>query len=180
VEAIMIAARVKLAWLAAMLLAAQLAASAGSAAAPQAQQPPDAAAKTEDLTPEQRMQRRFPQPVRVGDLIGLPVLDYGDSTIGYIRQVVRTPDDKIKLIVPYGHWFGWARTECFLAWCRRRRGEGNTDRARRDDPHCNHAKVIVAAVIRVGAGSNSNRGTFGQPRSSSVGKSAWMIRHTHP
>jgi hypothetical protein len=119
VEAIMIAARVKPAWLAAMLLAAQLAASAGSAAAPQAQQPPDAAAKTEDLTPEQRMQRRFPQPVRVGDLIGLPVLDYGDSTIGYIREVVRTPDDKIKLIVPYGHWFGWARTECFLAWCRR-------------------------------------------------------------
>jgi len=53
------------------------------------------------------MHRRFPQPVRVGDLIGLPVLDDDDSTIGFVRQVVRTPDSKIKLIVPYSRWFGW-------------------------------------------------------------------------
>ena len=38
-----------------------------------------------------RMNRRFPQPVRVGDLIGLPVLDDSSSTLGYVRQVVRTP-----------------------------------------------------------------------------------------
>jgi|SRR6516165_2967350 len=56
---------------------------------------------------EERMHRRFPQPVRVGDLIGLPVLDDDDSTIGFVRQVVRTPDSKIKLIVPYSRWFGW-------------------------------------------------------------------------
>jgi hypothetical protein len=40
---------------------------------------------------QERMLRRFPQPVRVGDLIGLRVLDDDDSTIGFVRQVVRTP-----------------------------------------------------------------------------------------
>ena len=64
-----------------------------------------------ELTPEQKMQRRYPQPVRVGDLIGLPVLDNDDSTIGYVREVARTPNGKIVLIVPYSAWFGWARTE---------------------------------------------------------------------
>jgi hypothetical protein len=58
-------------------------------------------------TPEQKMQKRFPQPVRVGDLIGLPVLDEDDSTLGRVREVVRTPEGKIKLIVSYGGWFGW-------------------------------------------------------------------------
>jgi hypothetical protein len=65
----------------------------------------------EELTLEQKMQRRFPQPVRVGDLIGLPMLDYDDATIGYVRQVVRTPDGKVVLIVPHSSWFGWVRTE---------------------------------------------------------------------
>ena len=55
------------------------------------------------------MNRRFPQPVRTGDLIGLPLLDYDDSTIGYVRDVLRTADGKIVLIVPYGRWFGWLR-----------------------------------------------------------------------
>ena len=53
------------------------------------------------------MRRRFPQPVRVGDLIGLPVLDWDDITIGHVRHVVRTPEGKIQLIVTYGGWFGW-------------------------------------------------------------------------
>jgi hypothetical protein len=65
----------------------------------------------EKLTPEQKMQRRHPQPVRIGDLIGLPLLDENDSTIGYVRQVVRKPDGKVALIVPYSRWFGWAHTE---------------------------------------------------------------------
>ena len=34
------------------------------------------------------MARRHPQPVRVGFLIGLPVLDGKDYTLGYIREVV--------------------------------------------------------------------------------------------
>jgi hypothetical protein len=58
------------------------------------------------VTPEQRMQSRFPQPVRVGDLIGDPILDDQARTLGHIQTVVRTNDDKIKLIVNYGGLFG--------------------------------------------------------------------------
>jgi hypothetical protein len=54
-----------------------------------------------------RMQRRFPQAVRVGDLIGLPVLDLDASTLGYVRAVTRNAQDKIALIVSYSRWFGW-------------------------------------------------------------------------
>lgn len=56
---------------------------------------------------EARMQKRFPQPVKVGDLIGLPVLDDDDITLGRVREVVRSPEGKIKLIVSYSKWFGW-------------------------------------------------------------------------
>lgn len=59
------------------------------------------------LTPEDKMRRRFPQAVKVGDLIGLPVLDFDDSTIGFVRHVVRTPEGKIQLIVNHGRLFGW-------------------------------------------------------------------------
>ncbi len=54
-----------------------------------------------------RMSRRFPQPVRVGDLIGLPVLDASASTLGYVQQVVRSPTGQTELIVSYSKWFGW-------------------------------------------------------------------------
>jgi hypothetical protein len=56
---------------------------------------------------EERMQRRFPQPVRVGDLIGLPVLDDSHRTLGFVRKVVRTPQKKIELIVDYSAWCIW-------------------------------------------------------------------------
>jgi hypothetical protein len=55
----------------------------------------------------ERMNRRFPQPVQVGFLVGLPVLDDSSSTLGYVRQVVRTPAGKTALIVAYSRWFGW-------------------------------------------------------------------------
>ena len=55
---------------------------------------------------EARMNMRFPQPVRVGDLIGLPVLDDDDSTLGRVREVVRDPNGRIKLIVGYSRWWG--------------------------------------------------------------------------
>ncbi len=55
----------------------------------------------------ERFNKRFPQPVRVGFLVGLPVLDDGASTLGHVRQVVRTPEGKIVLIVSYSRWFGW-------------------------------------------------------------------------
>jgi hypothetical protein len=60
-----------------------------------------------DNSPEAIMSRRFPQKVRVGDLIGLPMLDDNDVTLGHVERVVRTPDGKIKLIVGYSKWFGW-------------------------------------------------------------------------
>jgi len=59
------------------------------------------------ITPEERMNRRFPQPVRVGDLISLRVLDDRDVTIGFVRKVVRTPEGRILLLVSHGGWFGW-------------------------------------------------------------------------
>jgi hypothetical protein len=57
-------------------------------------------------SPEEKMRRRFPQPVRVGFLVGLPLLDWNDSTIGFVTDVVRTPEGKIQLVVPVGGWFG--------------------------------------------------------------------------
>src|SRR5436305_4225923 len=72
--------------------------------------PQDAQPKADQRTPEERMNRRYPQPVKVGFLIGLPMLDERDSTYGYIREVVRTPAGKIVLVVPYRAWLGWAPT----------------------------------------------------------------------
>jgi hypothetical protein len=60
-----------------------------------------------DETPEERFEHRLPQPVKVGALIGLPVLDENQSTLGYVQQVVRTSAGKIDLIVSYSPWFGW-------------------------------------------------------------------------
>jgi PRC-barrel domain len=59
------------------------------------------------LTVEQRMQARYPQPVRVGDLIGLPLLDGQARTLGYVREVVRTKEDKIELIIDFDGFLGW-------------------------------------------------------------------------
>jgi hypothetical protein len=89
------------------------------ATAPQASAPPAKEDEEKQSTPEQKMQKRFPQPVRVGFLVGLPVLDWQDSTIGYVHDVVRTADGKIKLIVPYGRWLGWIRYGGIFDWIRR-------------------------------------------------------------
>jgi hypothetical protein len=71
-------------------------------------QPPSAQpAKEEQLSPEETMRRRWPHPARVRDLIGLPLLDWRDNTLGYVQRVVRTRDGKIQFIVRYGGWFGW-------------------------------------------------------------------------
>src|SRR5258708_26750679 len=45
----------------------------------------------ENLSPEEKMRRRFPQPVRVGDLIGLPLLDWDDYACCYEHHRMRTP-----------------------------------------------------------------------------------------
>jgi len=66
---------------------------------------PDTFPQDESL--EAKMARRFPQKVKVGDLIGLPVLDDDNATLGHVQQVVHSPEGKIKLIVTYSRWFGW-------------------------------------------------------------------------
>jgi hypothetical protein len=72
-----------------------------------AHQPPHTETPAEkQMTAEERMNRRFPQPAKVGDLIGLALLDDYDLTIGYVRHVVRTPQGKIRLIVTQGGWLG--------------------------------------------------------------------------
>ena len=53
------------------------------------------------------MAKRFPQKVLVSHLIGLPLLDENDVTLGRVQKVVRSPEGKIKLIVSYSKWFGW-------------------------------------------------------------------------
>ena len=96
------------------LLALALLAAAPFAAAQERAAPVRLAQAPHDMVPqtpmpsaaEARMQMRFPQPVRVGDLIGLPVLDDSDSTLGRVREVVRDPQGKIKLIVSYSRWWG--------------------------------------------------------------------------
>ena len=69
--------------------------------------PEDKAMAAHDMAETERMQRRFPQAVRVGDLIGLPVFDDDSRTLGHVRRVVRTPQGKIKLIVAYGGFLGF-------------------------------------------------------------------------
>jgi hypothetical protein len=87
------------------------AAPAGAAARfmiAQAMIPPTGMEDAEHPMPmNERYLKRFPQPVRVGTLIGLPVLDEDASTLGYVRQIVRTPKGQIKLIVSYSRWWGW-------------------------------------------------------------------------
>lgn len=68
-----------------------------------------AATTAQAQTAQEKMQRRFPQPVRVGDLVGLPVLDERDVTIGRISQVVRDDRGNILLILPYGDWTTWRK-----------------------------------------------------------------------
>jgi sporulation protein YlmC with PRC-barrel domain len=74
----------------------------------QAMVPPTGMMDAEHPMPtKERMLKRFPQPVRVGDLIGLPVLNENASTLGHVRQVVRTPQGNIELIVSYSRLWGW-------------------------------------------------------------------------
>jgi hypothetical protein len=67
----------------------------------------DMAMAAANMAAEERMNRRYPQPIRVGALVGARVGDNDSRTLGFVRQVVRTPQGKIDLIVDYGGWFGW-------------------------------------------------------------------------
>jgi hypothetical protein len=87
--------------LSALLLAAIPSHAAGPLDVPHAQQQ---APEPDARTPEERMNARFPQKVRAGDLIGIPVQDEDDRILGYVTDVVRKPDGKIVLVMPEGAW----------------------------------------------------------------------------
>jgi hypothetical protein len=46
-------------------------------------------------------------PVRVGDLLDLPIVDESKSTMGRVRGVVKTGDGMIQLLLPIGGLFGF-------------------------------------------------------------------------
>jgi hypothetical protein len=52
--------------------------------------------------------RRYPQPVRVGDLLNRQVLQPLESqpTLGWVHNVVKRPDGGIDVVVNYGGVFG--------------------------------------------------------------------------
>jgi hypothetical protein len=86
---------------------ADASADAGTGVIAVAQAAAAEAVPAQDESLEAKMARRFPQKVKVGDLIGLPMLDDDDVTLGHVTQVVRGAEGKIRLIVSYSRWFGW-------------------------------------------------------------------------
>ena len=59
----------------------------------------------------QNAAKRFPQPVRVGDLLGRQVLQHLESqpTIGFVSDVVKGSDDRISVIVDLGGRIAFSR-----------------------------------------------------------------------
>jgi len=72
-----------------------------------AQQTPAGDDAKDDDSLQAKFNGRFPQEVKVGHLIGMPVLNDSDVTLGHVQKVARTPKGKIELIVSYSKWFGW-------------------------------------------------------------------------
>ena len=60
---------------------------------------------------QQSAAMRFPQPVRVGTLIGRDVRRPVESqqALGTVRDVVRGADGRIELVIRYGSWLGIGR-----------------------------------------------------------------------
>ncbi len=86
-----------------MMFRTILAAALLGAGAAMAQQPAPAG-----TTLAEAAQRRFPQPVRVGDLIHRTVLQPLESqpVLGHVAAVVRQDDGVVKVVVDYGGLFG--------------------------------------------------------------------------
>jgi hypothetical protein len=72
----------------------------GIAAPAQAQTPPAAAGQSTSAA-------AATNPVRVADLIDLPIVDESKATLGRVRAVVRNDDGKIQLLLPLGGLFGF-------------------------------------------------------------------------
>jgi PRC-barrel domain len=93
--------------------AASFTSGAGSLLLAQANIPPtgmgdkDMAMAAAHMAEDERMKHRFPQPIRVGALIGARVSDNDSRTIGTIREVVRTAQGRIEVVVDCCGWFGF-------------------------------------------------------------------------
>ncbi len=61
------------------------------------------------MSPNEAMEKRFPQPVRVGSLLNRTVLQPVESKVvlGRVQNVVRQSDGTIDVVVDYGGWFGF-------------------------------------------------------------------------
>lgn len=70
---------------------------------------PEAGVPHTAISAEERMARRHPQPVRAGDLLGLPLLDMRDRTLGRVERLVRDAQGKVVLVVRSGGWFDTGR-----------------------------------------------------------------------
>jgi PRC-barrel domain len=76
------------------------------AGAPPADAPSAASAQAADAAAAEQMKRRFPQKVRVGDLLGLALQDEDDRVLGHVERVLRKSNGRIVLVTTYGAWFG--------------------------------------------------------------------------
>jgi hypothetical protein len=101
--------------------AAILAESAGhSVVLVQANIPPtgmgdkDMAMAAAHMAEDERMKSRYPQPIRVGALIGARVSDNDSRTIGSIRHVVRTAQGRIDVVVDCCGWFGFGARQVLV------------------------------------------------------------------
>lgn len=74
----------------------------------------DMAMAAAHMAEDERMKRRFPQPIRVGALIGARVSDNDSRTIGAIRQVVRTAQGQIDVVVDCCGWFGFGSRQVLV------------------------------------------------------------------
>ena len=58
-------------------------------------------------SPAQMAAKATTNPVRVADLIDLPIVDENKQTMGRVRAVVRTSEGKVQLLLPLGGLFGF-------------------------------------------------------------------------
>ena len=107
-----------------LLAAAQAATSDRDAGRPaalaQANIPPtgmgdkDMAMAVAHMAEDERMKHRYPQPIRVGALIGARVSDNDSRTIGTIRHVVRTAQGQVEVVVDCCGWFGFGARQVLV------------------------------------------------------------------
>ena len=91
--------------------------AAPSGKAGDAKHPAETAGKDDDddsdddepKTLEAKYEARYPQDVRVSDLVGKPLLEGDNSAIGRVESVAKTADGKVLLIVPYGGFMGFGQ-----------------------------------------------------------------------